>query len=106
MPRRFDLAALACAAILMATAPALSAGEIHIRRVFGPETETGPYKHPACMTELGDGDLYLVYYGGKGEDANDTAVYGPRRKRGETAWSPPQVIAADPFRSVGNAVIW
>ena len=27
---------------------------------------TGPYKHPACLTELSNGDLYLVYYGGAG----------------------------------------
>ena len=29
----------------------------------GPEVPTGPYKHPACMTELKNGDLYLVFYG-------------------------------------------
>ena len=44
----------------------LHAGELRIERVFGPEVPTGPYKHPACMTELKNGDLYLVYYGGAG----------------------------------------
>ena len=44
----------------------LDAGELTITRVFGPEVPTGPYKHPACMTELKNGDLYLVYYGGCG----------------------------------------
>ncbi len=84
----------------------LQAGEIQIRRLFGPETPTGPYKHPACMTELDNGDLYLVYYGGQGEYATDTSVFGSRLKKGETAWSAPQAIAHDPFRSVGNGVIW
>lgn len=82
------------------------AGEPRLERVFGPEVPTGPYKHPACMTELDNGDLYLVYYGGAGEYASDTSVFGSRRKRGETSWSAPKAIAHDPFRSTGNAVIW
>ncbi len=52
------------------------AGELTTERVFGPEIPTGPYKHPACLTELDNGDLYLVYYGGEGEYATDTAVFG------------------------------
>ena len=75
-------------------------------RVFGPEVATGPYKHPACLTDLANGDLYLVYYGGQGEYARDTAVFGSRRARGSATWTPPQVIARDPFRSLGNGVVW
>jgi predicted neuraminidase len=86
--------------------PLVLAGELRVERVFGPETATGPYKHPACMTELRNGDLYLVYYGGKGEYAADTAVYGARLKKGERAWSLPRIVARDPFRSTGNAVVW
>ena len=56
-----------------------------VDRVFGPEVPTGPYKHPACMTELNNGDLYLVYYGGEGEYATDTAVFGSRLEEGQTA---------------------
>ena len=77
-----------------------------ITRVFGPETATGPYKHPACLTELSNGDLYLVYYGGQGEYARDTTVFGSRLRKGETTWSAPVALAKDPFRSVGNGVIW
>ena len=68
--------------------PAARAGELTITRVFGPEVPTGPYKHPASMTELKNGDLYLVYYGGEGEYATDTAVFGSRLKRGEAKWTP------------------
>ena len=74
--------------------------------MFGPEVPTGPYKHPACLTELANGDLYLVYYGGQGEYARDTAVFGSRLAKGETAWTAPQAIARDPFRSLGNGVVW
>ena len=74
--------------------------------MFGPEVATGPYKHPACLTDLANGDLYLVYYGGQGEYARDTAVFGSRLAKGSTAWTPPQAIARDPFRSLGNGVVW
>jgi predicted neuraminidase len=85
---------------------ALDAGELNIHRVFGPENPTGPYKHPASMTELENGDLSLVYYGGSDEYAVETAVFGARLKKGDTKWSMPRPIARDPFRSVGNGVIW
>jgi predicted neuraminidase len=90
----------------LATGSIVEAGELTINRVFGPEVPTGPYKHPACMTELKNGDLYLVYYGGEEEYATDTAVFGSRLEKGQTQWTRPKPIAHDPFRSVGNGVIW
>ena len=82
------------------------AGSLQLHRIFGPEVPTGRYKHPACLTELRNGDLYLVYYGGAGEYAVETSVFGSRLKKGSTSWSAPVAIAHDPFRSLGNAVIW
>ena len=84
----------------------LEAGEMRIERMFGPEVKTGPYKHPARIEELRNGDLYLVYYGGEGEYATATGVFGSRLKQGSRKWTPPTRIASDPFRSVGNGVIW
>lgn len=55
--------------------------------------------------ELANGDLYLVYYGGEGEYAS-TAVFGSRLRKGSQRWTKPVVIAQDPFRSLGNGVIW
>lgn len=81
-------------------------GSCRIEHVFGPETPTGKYKHPASITELSNGDLYLVYYGGTGEYAVDTGVFGSRRKKGSARWEKPVRIAHDPFRSVGNGVVW
>ena len=82
------------------------AGEgIRIERVFGPELP-GRYKHPASITELANGDLYLAYYGGSGEYAEDTAVYGARKPAGSSEWSRPQIIAQAPWRSEGNPVVW
>jgi predicted neuraminidase len=91
---------LLCAAILSCAAT------FHTERVFGPEVKTGPYKHPASITAFDNGDLYLCYYGGAGEYATDTSVYGSRLPKGATKWSDPLVIAHDPLRSTGNGVVW
>ena len=93
-------------AFLACLAASAVGGELKTERVFGPEVATGPYKHPACLAELDNGDLFLVYYGGEGEYATETAVFGSRRKPGEAGWSTPKPIASDPIRSVGNGVVW
>jgi predicted neuraminidase len=92
--------------LLAAAAAALLAGEMKIERVFGREVPTGPYKHPASIAALDNGDLYLVYYGGAGEYAVKTAVFGSRLPKGSSRWTPPRPLATDPFRSVGNGVAW
>jgi predicted neuraminidase len=84
----------------------LVAEEIKIHRLFGPEVPTGKYKHPASFDELHNGDLYLVYYGGDGEYAEGTAVFGSRLKQGVKNWTKPAKIASNPFHSLGNAVVW
>lgn len=98
--------ALSLALVLLpAVMPKQSAGDIRIERVFGPELP-GKYKHPASITELTNGDLYIAYYGGSGEYADDTAVYGSRQIQGTGEWTKPVVIANTPFRTDGNAVVW
>jgi predicted neuraminidase len=77
---------------------------VHIDRLFGPETDTGRYKHPASLTELADGDLFLAWYGGDGEYAPGTVVWGSRLSGGK--WSAPLKLAQDPFYSTGNPVVW
>jgi len=79
--------------------------DIDISRIYGPELP-GRYKHPASVTELANGDLYLAYYGGSGEYHPDTAVYGGRLKKGKKKWTKPVKIADTPFHSDGNPVVW
>jgi predicted neuraminidase len=74
-------------------------------RVIGEEFP-GKYKHPAVIEELRNGDLYIAYYGGDGEYAATTAVYGMRKAKGQTEWTKPEVIAQTPFYSDGNPVVW
>jgi predicted neuraminidase len=94
----------ASAQTLLAVEPQSLPG-VTYERVIGPEFP-GKYKHPATIEELDNGDLYIAYYGGDGEYADVTAVYGMRRKAGEQKWSDPVVIADTPFYSDGNAVVW
>ena len=82
MPQR-----IAAMQLWVSLALAAFAGELRIERLFGPEVATGRYKHPACITQLANQDLYVVYYGGAGEYAVNTGVFGSRLKRGETHWS-------------------
>lgn len=66
--------------------------DIVIERVIGREFP-GPYKHPATIAELQNGDLYIAYYGGEGEYEGDTKVYGMRLVKGKKEWTKPVVIA-------------
>jgi predicted neuraminidase len=96
--------ALACALFFLAPASLLA--QLQIETVFGPETRTGPYKHPSSITELENGDLLLVYFGGGGEYEMETAVFGSRLEAGATRWSDPVRWAGNPMYSMGNPVIW
>jgi len=80
--------------------------EIPIQKVFDKSDPGGNYKHPASITELDNGDLYLSFYGGGGEYDADTADWAARLKKGETQWSTPKIIADTPFISDGNPVVW
>lgn len=91
---------------LLSLTATLFAADFRTERVFGKEVPTGPYKHPASIAAFRNGDLYLCYYGGAGEYATDTSVYGSRLKKGTTTWTAPKVIAHDPLRSTGNGVVW
>lgn len=78
---------------------------IDTHRVFGLE-HPGYYKHPASITELDNGDLYIAYFGGSGEYGDDTAVYGLRLVAGQKDWTWPEIIADTPDRGEGNPVVW
>jgi predicted neuraminidase len=106
-PESHAMKAVFLPVLLLAMFPALAIGtdDIVFDRVIGTEFP-GKYKHPASIEQLASGDLYIAYYGGDGEYADVTAVYGMRKKKGETKWSSPKIIADTPFYSDGNAVVW
>lgn len=94
-----------CLLNLAVTCCVLAADEITITKVYGTELP-GRYKHPASITELDNGDLYVAYYGGGGEYRDDSCVWGGRLEKGKTEWTKPVVIADTPFRGEGNPVVW
>ena len=97
---------LPCALALgLFSAPAMAADDIVVEKVIGTE-KPGAYKHPAAITELDNGDLYITFYGGGGEYEDESKVYGIRRAKGETAWSEPQLLADTPFQGEGNGIVW
>lgn len=96
---------LAITAALLSASAALAADDVTFERVIGEEFP-GRYKHPATMTELKNGDLYIAYYGGDGEYQGDTKVFGMRKPKGASKWSTPEIIADTPDRSEGNAAVW
>src|SRR5437870_10356991 len=84
---------------------AAGGADVDIERVFGPEIP-GKYKHPASITELQNGDLYIAYYGGSGEYGDDSGVYATRKAKGQAKRSAPQRIKPAPQWPEGNAVVW
>lgn len=95
------------AAFAVAAQTGSTESKIRVDRVLGPEVPTGDYKHPASMTELANGDLYLVFFSGRGEYHDDSAaVFATRLGKGERRWSRPVAVARNPFHSLGNAVPW
>ena len=48
-----------CLVVAVIVTPGWTA-QFRTERVFGPEIATGPYKHPACITELKNGDLPAI----------------------------------------------
>jgi predicted neuraminidase len=97
--------ALLTAGFLLAGSPGLPGDGISITKIFGTEIP-GEYELPASITELDNGDLYLVYYGGSGEYEEDSCLWGSRLKKEGAAWSRPLVVADAPFYSEGNPVVW
>lgn len=92
--------------ILVALAAGLAHGTgIAIERVIGEEFP-GKYKHPASITELDNGDLYLSYYGGDGEYEDNSKVWAMRKEPNAKKWGTPVVIADTPFLAEGNPVVW
>jgi len=97
------LMVLGCLAVL---APFTIGADLDIKKVKGPKDPGGTYKHPATIAELGNGDLYVAFFGGSGEYHPDQMVWVTRLSKGATQWSNPEVIADTPFLGDGNAVIW
>ncbi|WP_326794168.1 exo-alpha-sialidase [Streptomyces sp. NBC_01808] len=61
--------------------------------------------HAANLLELDDGDLLCTWFNGPQEGDPGTGVVVSRLAAGDTRWSEPEVLAADPERSEQNPVL-
>ena len=91
--------------LLLIASVATADDAIKIEKVIGTEYP-GEYKHPAAITELDNGDLFVSYYGGGGEYEDESKVWGIRRAKGADTWSEPQLLADTPFLGEGNGIVW
>lgn len=65
------------------------------------------HNHAPGVVETPEGDLLVSWYRGSGErQSDDVAVWGARRRRGETAWSEPVVWADTPLFPDCNTALW
>lgn len=55
------------------------------------------HNHGSCIVECPNGDLLVCWYRGSGERwADDVAVFGARKRKGDRQWSAPFVMADTP----------
>ncbi|HEY8747497.1 MAG TPA: sialidase family protein [Tepidisphaeraceae bacterium] len=78
----------------LAATPAPPAPFYENELIFPPRAD---HNHAAGIVECPNGDLLVSWYRGTGErTADDVAVYGARRRLGQTAWSDAFVMADTP----------
>ncbi|PYK96910.1 MAG: neuraminidase (sialidase)-like protein [Verrucomicrobia bacterium] len=65
------------------------------------------HNHAPGIVECPNGDLLVSWYRGSGErNADDVAVYGARRRHGQSQWSEPFVMADTPGFPDGNTTMF
>lgn len=65
------------------------------------------HNHASSLVETPEGDLLVCWYRGSGErDADDAAIMGARKRRGQGAWSEPFVMADTPGLPDCNPVLF
>jgi predicted neuraminidase len=76
------------------SAPVAGEGELSGELIFPLSQQ---HNHAPGIAELPDGSLIVSWYRGSGErTADDVAVWGARRQRGQTEWSTPFLMADTP----------
>lgn len=86
----------------------------HAESWISPAEHT-PTVHCSTLSNLPNGDLLAVWYGGAREGAGDVAVFTSRLNGTDAAWAPPsravdrdiaEVELGRPIKKVGNAVVF
>jgi predicted neuraminidase len=89
------VAATAVISIALSHASALAAGPFYEDELIFPLHRQ--HNHAPGIVECPNGDFLVSWYRGSGErTADDVAVYGARRRKGDVKWSEPFVMADTP----------
>jgi predicted neuraminidase len=82
------------------TQPSCAQDSVRSELIFPPHPK---HNHAPGIAELRDGELLVSWFRGSGErQADDVAVYGARRKPGESQWSEPFLMVDTPGFPDGN----
>jgi predicted neuraminidase len=101
--RRLAKSAVLAIAIALASA-GTRAGEFESGLIFPLHSQ---HNHAPGVVECPNGDLLVSWYRGSGErKADDVAVLGARRRRGESRWSDPFVLADNADFPDGNTALF
>ncbi|REJ91036.1 MAG: neuraminidase (sialidase)-like protein [Planctomycetota bacterium] len=92
----FDLRLFLAAVVFFPAGQAVAYDEpFHEAELIFPLDEQ--HNHAPGVAELENGELIVSWYRGSGErTADDVAVYGSRRERGDAAWTEPEVLVDTP----------
>lgn len=78
--------------------------EFHAELVFPLHPK---HNHAPGIVECANGDLVVSWYRGSGErSADDVAVYGARKRKGESPWSEAFLMIDTPGFPDGNTCMW
>jgi len=74
------------------------------KMVFGG-TPRYPFSHGSNLLALPDGEMLCAWFAGSREKGTDVHILGARLPAGADQWSPPQMLADAPGKSLGNPVL-
>lgn len=82
-------------------------GFIHYRsELIFDRIPGAPVHHCSSITEAGNGDLLVSWYGGSYESSDDQVIFLSRCAKGTQQWSKPRVLIRSPGKPPGNAVLF
>lgn len=73
---------------------------------IAPPTKRFPRCHCSCIVEVPSGDLLACWYAGEDEARPDVALLLARKPKGAKTWKEPEVVADEPGKPEGNAILF
>lgn len=94
-----------CLLLLFKSALSVAQPKLNGELIFN-EVPNYPSCHASFIIELPNHDLFVAWYAGSREGANDVAILASRRSLGSSSWTAPEVITDVKEHSEGNPVLF